>query len=74
MVNPPRMHFGGVRVGVGLGVGSLILTPNAFLLMTFSIFFGGDGVAAALHLLARVREDPALGPFDESPVDSGLRV
>jgi hypothetical protein len=31
-------------------------------------------VAAALHLPARVLEDPTLGPLDDSPTNSVLRV
>jgi hypothetical protein len=31
-------------------------------------------VKAALHLPARVFDDPALGPLDEAPTNSALRV
>jgi hypothetical protein len=54
--------------------GSLILIPDAFLLMTFQDFSRGGGVVAALRLLARFMEDPALGPIDESSADSALGV
>jgi hypothetical protein len=43
-----------VRKEVGLGAGSLILSPDAFLFTVFWSFFGGGGVVASLHLLARV--------------------
>jgi hypothetical protein len=72
MVNLPRVPVGGVRVGDSLGAGSLILIPSAFLLTAFRGFFWGGGVAVALHLPARVHEDPALGPADESSADSAL--
>jgi hypothetical protein len=74
MVNLPWVHFGGVGSGEGLGDRSLTLTPDAFLLTTFRGFFGGGGVAIALHLPARVLDDSTLGPVDESPTDSTLRV
>jgi hypothetical protein len=35
MENLPWVRFGGVKVGDSLGAGSLILTPDTFLLMTF---------------------------------------
>jgi hypothetical protein len=35
IVNLPQEPFGGVRAGAGLGVGSLILIPDNFLLTTF---------------------------------------
>jgi hypothetical protein len=35
MVNLPQVSFGGVGAGDGLGAGSLILTPDVFLFMTF---------------------------------------
>jgi hypothetical protein len=69
IVNLPRVSFGGVGAGDGLGAGSLILTPDVFLFMTFRGFFRGGGVTTILHLLAQVREDPALGPADESSAD-----
>jgi hypothetical protein len=68
------VHFGGVGVGEGLGARSLILTPDAFVLMTIQIIFGGGRVATALRLPAQVVEDPVLWPFDESSADSTLEV
>jgi hypothetical protein len=73
-VNPPWVRLGGVGAGDDLGVGSLILSPDAFFLTTFCNFFGGGGVAAALHLLAWVLEDPKLWPFDKSLVELTLKV
>jgi hypothetical protein len=62
----PQVWLGGVRVGEGLGVGSLILTPVGFLLVAFLAFLEVGGVSVAFHLLARVLEDPTLGPFDDA--------
>jgi hypothetical protein len=64
-VNLLRVVFRGVGAGDGLGAGSLILTLDAFLFTTFRDVFGGGGVTVALHLPARVLEDPTLGPTDE---------
>jgi hypothetical protein len=74
MVNLPWVQFGGVRAEDGLGVGSLILTPIAFFLMSFLIFLGGSGVEATLCLLARVSKYSALGPFDEALTGLALGV
>jgi hypothetical protein len=74
MVNLPHGPLGGVRVEDGLGAGSLILTPSACLPMTFLSFFRGGSVVVALCLPAQVLDDPALGPADESLVDSALRA
>jgi acetyl esterase/lipase len=74
MVNPPRVRFGGVGVGGGLAAWSLMLIPDSFLLVIFLAFLGIGGVAATLRLLARVLDDPMLGPFDDAPTDSALRV
>jgi hypothetical protein len=74
MVNLPRGPLGGVEVEDGLGIRTLILTPLVFLLMTFQIFFRGGGVVAALRLLARVLDDPALGPAGESSADLVLGI
>jgi hypothetical protein len=52
----------------------LSLTHVAFLLLAFHNFFGGGGVAATLRLPSRVFSDSTLGPFDEAPIDSALRV
>jgi L-alanine-DL-glutamate epimerase-like enolase superfamily enzyme len=62
IVNPPRVRSGGVRAGVFLGAGSLILMPVVFLPTAFFVYQGGVGRAAALHLPAHVFEDPALDP------------
>jgi hypothetical protein len=48
----------------------MILTPAGFLLVTFLVFLGANGVAATLCLLARVLDDPALGTCDDVPTDS----
>jgi hypothetical protein len=62
MLNLPRVLFGGVRAEGGLGARSLVLTPNAFLVMIFQSFFFFFSVAARLQ--AQVLEDPALRPTD----------
>jgi hypothetical protein len=74
MVNPPRVRFGAVGAGEGLGVGSLILTPVGFFFVTFLAFLGADGVVATLNLPARVLDDPVLGPCDDALTDLTLRV
>jgi hypothetical protein len=74
MVIPPLVQLGGVRIGDGLGAGSLILIPGVLLLKTFLPFLEADRVAVTLHLPARVLEDPTLGPFDDMLVDSTLIV
>jgi hypothetical protein len=77
LVKPPQVWLGGVRAE-GSGVGSLILSPDGFLLRTFFAFLVAGGVAgrvpAALHLLAQVLVGPSLGAFDEAPPDLALRV
>jgi hypothetical protein len=72
MVNPPWVWLGGVETRDSLRVGYLILIPVAFLLVAFFAFGATGGVAAALRLLARVLEDPALGLFDETLANSAL--
>jgi hypothetical protein len=72
MVKPPQVRLGGVEAGAG--VGSLILSPDGFLLVTFLAFFAEGELAEALHLPTWVLEDPALGPFHEAPTVSVLRV
>jgi hypothetical protein len=74
MVNPPWVHLGGVGAGDVWGARSLIITPSAFLLTTLCFFFEGGRVAATLRLSARVPEDPAFWPFNESLADSPLEV
>jgi hypothetical protein len=66
--------FGGVRADDGFGAGLLIFIPVIFLLMAFLIFRGGGGVEAALRLLARVFQDPVVGPRNEAMTDSALGV
>jgi hypothetical protein len=73
-VNPPRVWFGGVGAGEGLGAGSLILTPISFLLVTFLAFLGVGGVAVTLCLPARVLDVPTLGPCYDAPTGSTLKV
>jgi hypothetical protein len=48
----------------------MILTPAGFLLVTFLVFLGTNGVAVTLRLLARVLDDPALGTYGDVPTDS----
>jgi hypothetical protein len=48
MVKPPQVRLGGVEAGAG--VGSLILSPDGFLLVTFLAFFVKGELAEALHL------------------------
>jgi hypothetical protein len=72
--DPTLVCLGGVGAGDVLGVGSSILTPDAFLLTSLHILFGVGGVAVALCLLARVVEDPTLWPLDESSTHSALGV
>jgi hypothetical protein len=74
IVNLPQEPFGGVRAGAGLGVRSLILIPDNFLLTTFRGFSEGGGVTVVLRLSARVLEDLALGPIDESMANSALGI
>jgi hypothetical protein len=72
MVNPPGVRLGGVGAEEGLGAGSLILTPDAFLLVIFLAFLEAGGVSVTLHLPSRVLEDPTLGPFDDALTDLAL--
>jgi hypothetical protein len=60
IVNPPQVRLGRVRAMEDLEAGSLILSLDAFLPMTFRIFFGGGGVASILRLPALVLEDLTL--------------
>jgi hypothetical protein len=73
-LNLPTVLFGGVGAGDGLGAGSLILIVDALFLTFFWGFFFWGGVATALHLPARVLEDPAPWPTDESSADLALWV
>jgi hypothetical protein len=73
LVKLPQVWLGGVRAE-GSGVGSLILSPDGFLLRTFFAFLVAGRVPAALHLLAQVLVGPSLGDFDEAPPDLALRV
>jgi hypothetical protein len=57
-----------------LVAGYLILIPLVDLPMAPLVFFEGGGVVAALHLPARVLEDPTPGPAVESSADSPLGV
>jgi hypothetical protein len=50
----PPILSGGVRVGDGLGAGSLILIPDALFLTSFQGFFFLGGVSTAFRLRARV--------------------
>jgi hypothetical protein len=69
-MNPPQVRLGGIGAEGILGAGSLILRPIAFLFTAFLAFRGGAGMVAALRLLARVFEDPTLGPLDKAPIES----
>jgi hypothetical protein len=40
--------------------------------VAFFAFGAASGVAIALHLPARVLDDPVLGPFDDAPTDLTL--
>jgi hypothetical protein len=68
MVNLPYRPLGVVGVEDGLGAGSLILTPLAFLPTTFLGFFGGVRAVAAFRLPAQVRDDLALGLTEGSSI------
>jgi hypothetical protein len=68
------VSLGGVRTDDALGAGSLIFMSIASLRVTFLALEVRAGVAAAFRLLAHVFEDPASGPFDESPTESAVRA
>jgi hypothetical protein len=73
-LNLPLVLFGGVGAGDGLEAGSLILIPDTLFLTSFCDFFRGERVSVALHLLARVLEDPTSLPTNKSSAISTLQV
>jgi hypothetical protein len=63
MIKLPHVRLGGVETGTDLGVGSLMLSPNGFLLMTFFAFLATGGVAVTFAFAIPSPSGPSDGIF-----------